>query len=201
MCAVSEDGVLLWLRAGLGCDPVLCSGDAAVTQPWSCFANTASKAAAKGSEEDYSQEWGSQDPVPLATPGWSERNSAWARSAVLLLPGEQWSPAAAFRQHSLSSAHSSNASRVCRAGNPPASLCLGQPCTPHTGAIWHSGVHSSAFCWHLALVHSARKHGAGSWSSACSLCPASGHRLHPVHSLNLHRTKQNTLSGASTGCY
>lgn len=180
MRAVSEDGVLLWLCMGLGWDLLLCSGGAAVTQPWSCFASTTSKAAAKGSEEGYSQEWGSQGPVPLAG------------ASTTLCMGVQHSPSRCWRavefccsfqaaqpqlcsrfQYSSGVWGSKSSCQPCKASAP------GQHRTPHTGSIWH-GVHSSALCWHLALGRSARKHGAGSGSSALQSVPCPWAPAHPV---------------------
>lgn len=183
--------MLLWLCMGLGWDLLLCSGGAAVTQPWSCFANTTSKAAAKGSEEGYSQEWGSQALFLLL-----ERAllSAWACSTVPLVAGEQWSSAAAFKQHSLNSARGSNTPRVCGAVNPPAS-----PARPLPGAAPHSShrVHlarRAQLCALLAPGPGAQCQEARGWErelspTVCALPLGTGPSSPPIASICTERSK------------
>lgn len=202
MCAVSEDGVLLWLCMGLGWDLLLCSGGAAVTQPWSCFTNTTSKAAAKGSKEDYSQEWGSQRPVPLAG------------ASTTLCMGVQHSPSRCWRAVefccSFQAAQPQLCSRFQYSSGVWGSKSSCQPCkasargstallTPGPSGTACTALRSAG-TWPWGAVPGSTGLGAG--AQPYSQCPAPGHRpIQSSHSLNLHRTKQNTLSCASAGCY
>lgn len=68
---------------------------------------------------------------------------------------------------------------------PPASA-WGSPAllTPGPSGTAACTALRSAGTWPWCTVPGSTGLGAG--AQPCSLCPASGHRLHPVHSLNLH---------------